>query len=94
MLSGYHNLYWEILYLNIILYLNANIRGRTMPYVKFAFKTVHNMLHVLESKGALQTRLIDQILVYCWVSVADGGPTVGQYWISNITSAYGVFKMV
>ena len=65
-----------------------------MAYILFAFKTVHSVLHVLENKGAQQTQLVDPILAYCWASLADGGPTVGQYWISNIRSAYCVFKMV
>ena len=59
-----------------------------------AFKTVHNVLHIQENKGAQQTRLVDPILAYCWASIVDGGPTVGQYWISNIRSASCVFKMV
>ena len=45
-------------------------------------------------KGAQPTQLVDTILAYCWASDADGGPTVGQYWINNIGSASRVFKML
>ena len=45
------------------------------------------MLQVLGNKGAQPTQLVDQILAYCLASDADGGPTVGQYWINNIGSA-------
>ena len=69
------------------------IRGKTMTYIWFAFKTVHSVLHVLENKGAQQTQLVDPILAYCWASLADGGATVGQYWISKIRSAYCVFRI-
>ena len=50
-----------------------------MAYVQFAFKTVNNVLHVLENKGAQQTLPVDPIVDNCWASVANGGPAVGQY---------------
>ena len=27
-----------------------------------------------------QTQAIGPMLVYCWASVADGGPTINQHW--------------
>ena len=50
--------------------------------------------NVLGNKGAQPTQLVDPILAYCWSSVADGGPAVGQYWVNNVESASRVFKLV
>ena len=47
--------------------------------------------NVLGNKGVQPTQLVDPILAYCWSSVADGGPALGQFWVNNVESA---FKLV
>ena len=39
--------------------------------------------------GAQQARDVDSILVWCWASFVDGGPTANQHWV-NISCLPGV----
>ena len=32
---------------------------------------------------------VDSMLVYCWASVADGGPTINQHWFVNMAAPSG-----
>ena len=36
-----------------------------------------------------QTRDVHQMLVQCWASVADGGPTLHQHWV-NVSCLLGI----
>ena len=38
-----------------------------------------------------QTRDIEPLLVQCWASVVDGGPTLNQQWL-NLSSSLGDVK--
>ena len=44
-----------------------------------------DQIHILllsESRRTRQTRDARPLLVYCWATVYDGGPTVNQHWVN------------
>ena len=42
-------------------------------------------------KAAQQARGVEPVLVWCWASVADGGPALDQHWV-NVVFAGSVDK--
>ena len=51
-------------------------------------KCYANVLCLLGIAAAQQTRYIEPGLGYCWVDVADGGPTLTQHWV-NVSCLLG-----
>ena len=51
---------------------------------------ITNVLCLLGIAAAHLTRYIIQMPCYCWVDVADGGPTVTQHWVNVLCLLVGL----